>query len=134
MAQGLQSLVTSGQVVRGICYASPSEFVGLATRLATIPPERLGLQGEYDHYGLAKRIQARFKQRLGRLAAADIAIKQRGGAIILSGRIANCTLLEELITLALQTEGTTQVEVFDVQVSDLPTVQPSVQSPAFQFA
>jgi hypothetical protein len=130
MAQGLQSLMTSGQVIRGVCYASPSDFVGLAARLATIPPERLGLQGEYDHYGLAKRIQARFKQRLGRLAAADLAIKQRGGAIILSGHVANRALLEELIDLALQTEGTTQVEVYDMQVSDPPTVQSS----AFQFA
>jgi hypothetical protein len=119
MTHGWQSLVTAGQVVRGVCYASPIDFVGEPTRLTTIPPERVGLHGEYDYYGLAKRVQACFKERLGRLAAAKIVVKQRGAAVVLSGHLDSRALLEELVDLAMRTEGATQVEVCDLQLNDL---------------
>ncbi len=119
MAQGWQSLVTAGQVVRGVCYASPADFVGKPTRLTTLPPERVGLHGEYDYYGLAKRVQARFKERLGRVAAAKIVVKQRGAAVVLSGHLDSRAILEELIDLAMRVEGATQVEVYDLQLDDL---------------
>jgi osmotically-inducible protein OsmY len=132
MAQGLQSLslIVAGQVIRGVCYASPDQFVGHQAPLSPIPPERMGLQGEYDHYGLAKRIQARFKDRLGRVAAAKVMVKQRGGAIILSGQVESPGMLEELIALAIKADGATQVEVYDMQVNSLAAVAHS----AFQVA
>lgn len=122
--------------MRGICYASPTEFVGRLAASEPLPPERVGLQGEYDYYGLAKRVQARFKERLGRVAAAKVVIKQRGGAIILRGQVDSRDTLEDLVALALATEGTTQVEIYDIQVQDLSPVQDSrpLDSEVFQVA
>jgi osmotically-inducible protein OsmY len=77
------------------------------------------LQGEYDHYGLAKRIQARFRERLGRIETAKVTIKQRGGVIILRGQVDRRDILEDLITIALSTEGTTHVEVWDMAIGAL---------------
>ncbi|QQE66153.1 hypothetical protein GFS31_28510 [Leptolyngbya sp. BL0902] len=79
----------------------------------------MGLDGKYDHYGLAKRIQARFKDRLGRVDAAKVTVKQRGGVILLGGQVEHRTTLDDLITLALETEGTTHVEVWDMTLAAL---------------
>lgn len=118
MDQGFKSLVVAGHLIRGVCYANPS-LPECSARLTTIPPERVGLQGEYDHYGLAKRIQARFRERLGRIEAAKVMIKQRGGVIILRGQVEDRALLDDLITIALSTEGTTHIEVYDMVIGAL---------------
>ncbi|MEY3297468.1 MAG: hypothetical protein RLZZ597_728 [Cyanobacteriota bacterium] len=118
MDQGFKSLIVAGHLIRGVCYATPSLQEG-SPRIATIPPERVGLQGEYDHYGLAKRIQARFRERLGRIETAKVTIKQRGGVIILRGQVDRRDILEDLITIALSTEGTTHVEVWDMAIGAL---------------
>lgn len=120
MDQGFKSLIVAGHLIRGVCYATPSLQEGSA-RFTTIPPERVGLQGEYDHYGLAKRIQARFRERLGRIEAAKVMIKQRGGVIILRGQVEHRDVLEDLIAIALGTEGTTHVEVWDMAIHALAT-------------
>ncbi len=119
MAQGLQSLVVAGHLIRGICYASATLQGVDRFDLSTIPPERVGLQGEYDYYGLAKRIQARCKERWGRVEAAKVTIKQRGGVILLGGQVECRDRLDELIAIALCTEGTTHVEVCDMAINDL---------------
>lgn len=118
MDQGLKSLRIVGHLIRGVCYASPA-LQAHSDRLTTIPPERVGLQGEYDHYGLAKRVQARFKDRLGRVEAAKVVIKQRGGVILLGGQVDDRDLLDDLITIALCTEGTSHVEVCDMVIAAL---------------
>jgi hypothetical protein len=120
MDQGSKSLRIVGHLVRGVCYGS-SSLPGHHAQLTTIPPERVGLQGEYDYYGLAKRIQAEFKNRLGRIDAAKVSIKQRGGVIILSGQVDCHDVLDDLIAIALRTEGSTHVEVCDMVISALAT-------------
>lgn len=120
MDQGLKSLRIVGHLVRGVCYRGGS-IPGHPAQLTTIPPERVGLQGEYDHDGLAKRIQAEFKDRLGRIDAAKVSIKQRGGVIILSGQVDGHDVLDDLIAIALRSEGTTHVEVCDMVISALTT-------------
>lgn len=132
---GVQSLVmVEPPTMRGTYYASPAEWVGPSLPSNPVPPERIGLQGEYDYYGLAKRVQARFKDRLGRLAAAKVVIKQRGSAIILRGQVESRQVLEELVALTLATEGATQVEL-QVELHDMQTKHhSSVQSECFQVA
>ena len=123
MDQGLKSLRVAGHLIRGVCYGN-STLPADNARLTTIPPERIGLQGEYDHYGLAKRIQAGFKGRLGRVEAAKVSIKQRGGVIILSGQVDCRDILDDLIAIALHAEGTTHVEVCDMVITSLaPALQ-----------
>jgi hypothetical protein len=116
MASFCQFLVATGQVVRGVCYASPERFVGDCTVLRNIPPERVGLHGEYDHYGLAKRVQRRFNERLGGSAIAQVEIDQRGAAVVISGKVAHPSIIEHLIEIAMEVEGATHVEVRDMQI------------------
>jgi len=121
MAKVMQSLVAVGHTIRGVCYANPDYISQAIAGLSAIPPERVGLSGEYDYYGLAKRIQSGFHSQFGRAAVRQLVVKQRGSAVILSGQVESLDLLDQLVDLALSTDGTTHVEVQDVQVSSLET-------------
>lgn len=124
MVRIAQSLVAMGHTIRGVCYAKPDYLNQAIAGLSAIPPERVGPSGEYDYYGLAKRIQLSFYDRAGRAAVKQLSIKQRGSAVILRGQVETLDLLDQLVSLALGTEGTTHVEVHDVQVSSLDVAQP----------
>jgi len=77
----------------------------------TIPPERLGLHGEYDYHGLAKRVSQAFKRRFGENSLNGWAIAQRGGIVTVRGRITSAFLLYQFIELALRMEGAVGVDV-----------------------
>lgn len=77
----------------------------------TIPPERVGLDGEYDHHGLVKRVCQAFAQCLDGQDLGSIVVTQRGAIVELRGRFEQPTLLCDLIMVALQTEGAVGVEV-----------------------
>ncbi|MGF1571046.1 MAG: phospholipid-binding protein [Nodosilinea sp.] len=126
MSNVVQSLVATGKVISGICYTSADGCAEDATGLPAIPPERVGLHGEYDYYGLAKRIQARFYTQLGRSAVGQVMVRQRGSAVILSGRVESQALLEQLVQIAIQADGATHVEVRNVQVKELDYSEPLV--------
>jgi hypothetical protein len=124
MAKVAQSLVATGHVIRGVCYAKSDYLNQAGMGLSAIPPERVGLNGEYDYYGLAKRIQASFYQTVGRATVAQLSVKQRGSAVILRGKIDTLALLDHLVELAIQAEGTSHVEVQDVQLTAISELQP----------
>jgi hypothetical protein len=75
-----------------------------------IPPERVGLNGEYDHSGLAKRVAIVFRAQFGPELLSGLEISQRGCVVILRGSLPNPQLLNVLVDLALGIEGTEFVE------------------------
>ncbi|HEY9880412.1 MAG TPA: hypothetical protein V6D29_18285 [Leptolyngbyaceae cyanobacterium] len=116
MGAFMSSLVVTDAIVNGVCYAKPFFSAEVNVSLQTIPPERVGLRGEYDHDGLAKRVRLRYRMAVGPDAIANLSVKQRGSVVILYGQVVSQSLLEQLIQLALQVEGTTNVEVRGVKV------------------
>jgi hypothetical protein len=84
----------------------------------TIPPERVGLNGEYDHDGLAKRVMLAFKQKFSPEEIATLRVTQRGAVVILMGKIANQQLLNQLVDIAMQVSGAADVEINGVGVAD----------------
>ncbi|MEL6383966.1 MAG: hypothetical protein AAFQ89_16245 [Cyanobacteria bacterium J06626_18] len=89
--------------------ATPSWF-------RAIPPERVGIDGHYDYYGLKKRVEVAIREHFGHQILADLAISQRGRVVILQGRIQSCDALHRLVTIAQQVEGTIRVEAIGVVV------------------
>lgn len=77
----------------------------------TIPPERVGLSGEYDHKGLAKRVTLAFSEHFTPSEIKDIRISQRGAVVILMGSISNQRLLIRLVNVAMSVKGAVDVEV-----------------------
>lgn len=80
----------------------------------SIPPERLGVSGEYDHNGLANRVRQHFQQVMGPKSVAHLSVMQRGRVVILHGQVESRQLLHQLVNLAHQVEGTADVEVRSV--------------------
>lgn len=116
MLQALHLRETEEQLISAVYYASPASYAINAPGLRSIPPERVGLRGEYDYYGLAHRIQARFHDYMGKSESADIVVNQRGSAVILTGSISKAEVLNDLVVLAMSTDGVTQVEVYNMAI------------------
>jgi len=92
---------------------------------ATWPPERCGVDGKYDYFGLVNRIIHRFEQRFGSMNLGDIRLTQRGAIVVLQGQFCDLYLLYELIAIALRTEGTEGVEINGITIfksSDICTI------------
>ena len=81
------------------------------------PPERIGLAGEYDYNGLAKRVMHCFRQHVGD-DVAQLKVRQRGCVVILTGVIPSRHLLTRLVTLATKVEGAALVELYRVTFTE----------------
>lgn len=83
----------------------------------TIPPERRGLDGKYDHCGLAKRVRQRLQ---GHTDLECLNVRQRGRVVLLSGCVASADVLHCLVKLALGVEGADAVETRGMSIAAVP--------------
>jgi hypothetical protein len=90
----------------------------------TIPPERVGLNGEYDHSGLAKRVECAFRQQFQPETLELLQIAQRGGVVILAGQVLDQQVLDQLVDTATTILGAMAVEAYGVKLIK-STIQPS---------
>lgn len=115
---------SEGSALKASCTI-PSWFRG-------IPPERVGLDGKYDHYGLQKRVVAAFEDHCELGDFSQLSVSQRGRVVILQGDVPDEETLKHLIAVAERVEGTIRVEVSSVVVSELEPIAASV--PLERFA
>jgi hypothetical protein len=87
-----------------------------STIFTTIPPERVGLNGEYDHSGLAKRVRLAYETQFEPAEICNLQISQRGAVVILVGEVSNQRLLTKLVNAAMAVEGTVSVEINGVSI------------------
>lgn len=81
------------------------------------PPERIGLQGEYDYNGLARRVERCFSESIAD-GIGQLKVRQRGCVVILTGRVSSRALLTRLVNLAIKVEGAALVEIYRMQFDD----------------
>lgn len=81
---------------------------------STIPPERMGLNGEYDHSGLAKRVMVAFQENFAIEDLQQLSVAQRGRVVILKGTLPNASMLTRLVAIARNVHGATDVETYTV--------------------
>lgn len=89
------------------------------------PPERIGVQGEYDYNGLAKRVKQSFDQAFGD-QVSQMRVAQRGCVVILTGVVASRSLLNRLVCLSIKVEGAALVEIYNVKFIEDETVASKV--------
>lgn len=82
----------------------------------TLPLEYVGIHGEYDPHGLAKRVAQAFDQHSEIRQINTLCIIQHGNRINLLGKVANKDVLRQVIDLAKQVDGTKEVDVNQVVV------------------
>ncbi|MBO3457489.1 BON domain-containing protein [Aetokthonos hydrillicola Thurmond2011] len=85
----------------------------------SIPPERLGLNGEYDQSGLAKRVALAFDED-GRFDEIySIYVAQLGGTVVLKGEVPSQDILDQLVEVAQGVTGATDVQSDQVSVVEI---------------
>lgn len=81
-----------------------------------IPPERVGLDGQYDHHGLQKRVEVAYEACFSNHELACISVSQRGRVVVLQGRAADRATVQHLVEIAKHVEGAIRVESAGVAV------------------
>lgn len=84
--------------------------------LSKIPPERVGLTGEYDHSGLAKRVLQAFQAEFSSEELDGVRVTQRGKIVVLLGSVADDHMLARLVWIALRAEGAIGVETTGIRL------------------
>lgn len=86
-----------------------------ATAQQTIPPERVGLNGEYDQSGLAKRVAKAF-DAAGFQDHQTVWIAQTGTTVVLKGKCPDQDLLNKMVATAKTVNGAGAVETNQVTI------------------
>jgi hypothetical protein len=90
-----------------------------STRLfRTIPPERMGVDGEYDHTGLTKRVELALVQQFSATEVARWRVTQRGAVVVLVGKIADQRSLIRLVAVVMGVSGAADLEINGVSVAE----------------
>lgn len=82
----------------------------------SIPPERLGLSGEYDQSGLAKRVALAFDEDNALDDIDTLYVAQTGGTVVLKGKVPSQEILSKMISVARGVSGATSVETDQVTI------------------
>lgn len=80
-----------------------------------IAPERVGLNGEYDQSGLAKRVARAFDEANFQ-DHQTVWIAQTGTTVVLKGKISDQALLDKMVAAAKSVHGAGAVETNQVTI------------------
>jgi hypothetical protein len=81
-----------------------------------IAPERVGLNGEYDQSGLAKRVALAFDQEPDLADEERLWVAQTGGTVVLKGEVSDQATLDKMVSVAQAVSGATSVATDQVTV------------------
>lgn len=81
-----------------------------------IPREQVGLNGEPDPSGLAKRVALAFDEDPDVEDIETVYLSQKGSIIVLKGKVPSQEVLDKLASIAKSVSGATGVEVDQVTV------------------
>ncbi|WP_341526323.1 phospholipid-binding protein [Nostoc sp. UHCC 0302] len=90
--------------------AVPQAVTTAPTATQSIPPERLGLNGEYDQSGLAKRVALAFDQDPQLDDVNTLWVAQTGSTVVLKGKVPSQDILNKMVSVASSVNGATNVD------------------------
>ncbi|MBD2357878.1 BON domain-containing protein [Tolypothrix sp. FACHB-123] len=92
------------------------ETTAPSTATQSIPPERLGLNGEYDQSGLAKRVALAFDQDSQLDDINTLWVAQTGGTVVLKGKVPSQDILNRMVSVARSVNGATGIDTNQVTI------------------
>jgi osmotically-inducible protein OsmY len=113
---GMEKPQNPEQAIQGNTAPQTAAPEAEAAAMAAIPPERVGLNGEYDQSGLAKRVALAFDQDSEVSDIDTVYVAQTGGTVVLKGKVPNQQILSKLVSIAQNVNGATAVETNQVSV------------------
>ncbi|PLZ97110.1 phospholipid-binding protein [Fischerella thermalis CCMEE 5268] len=81
-----------------------------------IAPERMGLNGEYDQSGLAKRVALAFDQDNQLDDIDTLWVAQTGSTVVLKGKVPSQDILNKMVSVARSVNGATAVDTSQVTI------------------
>jgi BON domain len=96
--------------------AAPQDAPAPEAAGGEIPAERVGLNGEYDQSGLAKRVAQAFDQDSMVADIETVWVAQTGGLVVLKGKVGTSEQLNRLVEIANEQSGATAVNTDQVEV------------------
>jgi osmotically-inducible protein OsmY len=88
----------------------------VAAASSDIPAERVGLNGEFDQSGLAKRVAAAFDDDPAIDDINTLYVAQTSGTVVLKGKVPSQDILNKMIAVAKGVSGTTGVDSSQVEI------------------
>lgn len=101
-----------------ILFLTACDRFGITKTEERTPAFRVGLQGEYDQSGLAKRVAAAFEQDPQLAKISTIYVAQQGSTVVLKGTVSDRATLDKLVSVAQGVEGATSIDTSQVQVQN----------------
>jgi len=87
-----------------------------ATGGEAIPPEQVGLNGEYDQSGLAKRVALAFDQDSSLEDIDTLWVAQTGTTVVLKGKVPSQEILDQVVAIANGVSGAEGVVTDEVAI------------------
>jgi osmotically-inducible protein OsmY len=87
-----------------------------AAPAASIPPEKVGLDGRFDESGLAKRVALAFDHDAQLDDVGTLWVAQLSSKVVLKGKVPNQAYLDKAISVAKGVKGATEVDASQVTV------------------
>lgn len=112
--ENVQAPAYQAPVAAPQAQAQPVAQPAAATQ--TIAPERMGLNGEYDQSGLAKRVAQAFDANPDVADIETVYVAQLGTTVVLKGTVPDQEIVNKLVTIAKGVKGATGVETNQVTV------------------
>ncbi len=83
---------------------------------AEVSPERVGLNGEYDQSGLAKRVALAFDQDPDLDDIDTLWVAQTSSTVVLKGQVPDQQILDKMVSVARGVDGATSVDTSQVKI------------------
>jgi osmotically-inducible protein OsmY len=83
---------------------------------AEVAAERMGVNGEYDQSGLAKRVALAFDEDTSVTDVETLWVAQTGSSVVLKGAVPSQEVLDRMMELASGVSGTTEVNTDQVTI------------------
>lgn len=96
--------------------AAPQAASASAPAAESIAPERVGLNGEYDQSGLAKRVALAFDEDPNLADEERLWVAQTSGTVVLKGEVSDQATLSQMVNIARGVSGATDVDTSQVTV------------------
>ncbi len=93
------------------------EKIGQVAQEQSIPPEKVGPDGEYDQSGLAKRVALAFDQNPDTEDFENLWVAQTASTVVLKGQVPTAEDLNMLVGIASAVKGATEVNVDEVTLT-----------------
>ncbi|MGB3790431.1 MAG: phospholipid-binding protein [Phormidesmis sp.] len=109
----------SSKIKRGVAKAAPtstSASASTSTSTKDIPDYKIGVDGDFDESGLAKRVALAFDEDNQLDDIDTLWVAQLSGTVVLKGKVPSQDILDKMVKVAKGVDGTDAVETKEVEV------------------